>query len=162
MAEDPELEAVRRAITPGTTRSIKRTLCACLLIRAARRNARAPANSPPAIGQWKRMALAVSLTAITVSPWWHGIVLALARVRLLGQPLSTHGPPTTSARGRDAYLGGDSLPARNNTDWRNRRSALKTISRTTALRVAGKAVRTWRCRCTFSAPIMISRAAPVM
>ena len=44
MAEDPELEAERRAITPGTTRSIKRTLCAYLLIRAAQRSTGPPAD----------------------------------------------------------------------------------------------------------------------
>jgi hypothetical protein len=40
---DAALEAVRRAIPSGTNRSVKQTLCACLLMLAARRRIAAPA-----------------------------------------------------------------------------------------------------------------------
>jgi hypothetical protein len=64
MAEDPELEAVRRAITPGTTRSIKRTLCACLLMRAARRRAGTATDSGSSSGRWRTK---IALAAIPVA-----------------------------------------------------------------------------------------------
>jgi hypothetical protein len=39
---DAALEAVRRAIPSGTNGSVKQTLCACLLMLAARRRVAAP------------------------------------------------------------------------------------------------------------------------
>jgi len=39
---DAALEVVRRAVPQGTNRSVKRTLCSCLLLLAARRRTAVP------------------------------------------------------------------------------------------------------------------------
>lgn len=81
MAEDPELEAVRRAITPGTTRLIKRTLCAYLLIRAVLRRAGAATDRGSSPGRWRTtIALAATPVALAITHWWHVIVPILDHI----------------------------------------------------------------------------------
>jgi hypothetical protein len=85
MAEDPELEAIRRAITPGTTRSFKRTLCAYLLIRAARRSTGRQADGgPTSIRRWSRIAISAG-AVLAATHWSHVITLTLGHIWRLGR-----------------------------------------------------------------------------
>jgi hypothetical protein len=81
MADDPELEAVRRAITPGTTQSIKRTLCAYLLIRAVRHREGTATDSGSSLGRWRtKIALAATPVALAITHWWHVIAPMLDHI----------------------------------------------------------------------------------
>jgi hypothetical protein len=81
MAEDPELEVVRRAIPPGTTRSIKQTFCAWVLIRAVRRKAGAPGSGPSPPGRRRGIVLASTGAVIAIIHWWHEIAILLGHIR---------------------------------------------------------------------------------
>lgn len=109
MAEDPELEAVRRAITPGTTRLIKRTLCACLLIRAARHSAGPPAQVMRSCA-WRRAGITLPVTAavLVVTHWWHVLVLIIGHIGLLapGRSSPPGACPTAPCTGTDSAAGG--------------------------------------------------------
>lgn len=84
MAEDPEFEAVRRAIAPGTTKSIKRTLCACMLIRAARRPSTSTGNERSLLQRRTKVALATATpAAIAAVHWWPAISSMLHHIGLL-------------------------------------------------------------------------------
>jgi hypothetical protein len=50
--DDAALEVIRRAIPEGTNRSVKETLCACLLMLAARRRLAVPVASAFALGHY--------------------------------------------------------------------------------------------------------------
>jgi hypothetical protein len=80
MAIDPELETVRRTVTPDTTKSIKRTLLTCLLIRATRRP-RDPVGGGPSPGRRRTViALAVTTAGFGVIHWWPLIMTVLGHI----------------------------------------------------------------------------------
>jgi hypothetical protein len=58
---DAALEAVRRAIPSGTNQSVKKTLCSCLLMLAARRRIAAP------------------VACFALGHYWHTVLLLLPR-----------------------------------------------------------------------------------
>jgi hypothetical protein len=75
--DDPELETVRRTVTADTTKSIKRTLLTCLLIRAVRRSDTPPHDGASSARRRKATVISIVVLALGVLRWWHVIVSAL-------------------------------------------------------------------------------------
>jgi hypothetical protein len=66
--DDAALEVVRRAIDDSTNKSLKRTLCACLLLSSV------PGNSKPV------RYVACAAVGATASHYWHVLMSVLAHL----------------------------------------------------------------------------------
>jgi len=73
--EDPQLEVVRLAVSSEATKSVKRTLLACMIIRAAR------LRTSASTGLGRRAVTVVAIAASAeVAHWWHLIMLVLGHI----------------------------------------------------------------------------------